>query len=372
MYIHQHQNWPNFTWDHDQIATLLAECKFQQGKLLGKMQNLGFKIQEEALLQTLTTDIIKSSEIEGEILELEQVRSSLARHLGIALAHSVASNRNVDSIVEMILDATRHYDSELNEERLCAWQASLFPTGRSGLHIIATGMWRYNNEHPMQVISGHYGREKIHFQAPAAEIVPAEMARFLNWFNNSDSVDPLIRAGIAHIWFLTIHPFEDGNGRIARALTDMLLARSEKQSLRFYSMSAEIRLQRNAYYEILEKTQKGSCNITNWLMWFLRCFLAAIKNSESLLERVLNKAHFWEMHLHHAFNERQRDMLNRLFDGFIGTLTSSKWAKMQKCSQDTASRDINDLIQKSVLIKDVKSGRSTNYLLKDFPINYIG
>lgn len=370
MYIYQREYWPNFTWDHDQINQALLPIKFQEGRFLGKMESLGFDIQTKAGFEILATEIIKTSEIEGEHLNLDEVRSSIARHLGIEISGLLPSDRHVDGIVEMLLDATRHYRDKLTLERLCGWHALLFPTGLSGLMLVNPGILRLDTEGPMQVVSGSYGRNKVHFQAPPAHLLEKQIHLFLQWFNTShEQLDSLLKAAIAHLWFITLHPFDDGNGRIARAITDMALARAEDQALRFYSMSSQIRLERNDYYQILEKTQKGTLDITAWLLWFLDCLAKAIEKAASLLETVLNKASFWKTHASVAFNKRQITLLNLLFDGFKGKLTSDKWAKMTRCSQDTASRDINQLITLGILVKSKEGGRSTSYLLKDFSIN---
>lgn len=364
VYIHQLSGWPSFTWDLARLQQLLTPVRHQQGKLLGKMERLGFGLQAEATLQTLTLDVLKSSEIEGELLDAGQVRSSIARRLGIDIAGLVQADRHVQGIVEMMLDATQHYDQPLTEERLFDWHASLFPTGRSGMHKIAAGAWRDNPPHdPMQVVSGPMGRETIHYEAPAAELIPDEMNRFLSWFNSVITMDPVIKAAIAHLWFVTIHPFDDGNGRIARAIADMQLARADETAQRFYSMSAQIRKERNAYYAILEKTQKGGLDITDWLEWFLQCINRAMNASEEILSLVLKKAAFWKAHEKTIFNNRQVTMLNKLLDGIDGKLTTSKWAKMIKTSHDTALRDIQDLLEKKVLAKEDAGGRSTSYIL---------
>jgi Fic family protein len=364
MYIHQLKNWPQFTWNAECITAILSRVRFQQGKLLGAMEQLGFDLQSEAVLHTLTQEVIKTSEIEGELLDREQVRSSIARRLGMDIVGAVPSDRYVDGVVEMMLDATQHYLDPLNEERLFDWHASLFPTGRSGMHKIVVGDWRTNSDDdPMQVVSGPMGRQRVHFQAPNAEVLANEMNLFLNWFNSEFKGDPIIKSAIAHLWFVTIHPFEDGNGRISRAIADMLLARADGSSKRFYSMSNQIRQERKAYYQILEQTQSGDLDITNWLVWFLECLERAIKSSDVVLASVLRKAKLWGMEVATTLNDRQKMMLNKVLDGFEGKLTSSKWAKIAKCSQDTAGRDIQDLILKGLLIKDEAGGRSTNYLL---------
>lgn len=364
MYVHLDANWPNFNWDKEKLTETLAEVRYLQGRLLGRMEALGFPLREEASLQILTQDVLKTSEIEGESLNLEQVRSSLARRLGIDTAGTLQTSRNIEGIVEMILDATHNNQTQLTEDRLFGWHASLFPTGRSGMHQIIVGAWRTQASGPMQVISGAFGLEKIHFEAPEYDRVQKEIAQFIQWFNNSTEIDMVIKSAIAHFWFVTIHPFEDGNGRIARALADMLLARCEKSKERFYSMSSQIQRERKAYYDILEDCQKGTLNITAWIEWFLNCLKHSIIASDKGLDFVLNKARFWAKHSNESFNERQRTMLNKLLDGsFIGKLNSSKWAKITKYSQDSALRDISNLIERDILRKEEAGGRSTNYQL---------
>jgi Fic family protein len=326
---------------------------------------LGFEVTTATNLETLTQDVLKSSEIEGEILNPEQVRSSIARRLGIEIASITPADRNVDGVVEMMLDATQHFEQPLTAERLFGWHASLFPTGWSGSYKILVGQWRDDSTGPMQVVSGAFGKETVHFEAPAASLVDQEMATFLDWYNENDDIDPIIKAALAHLWFLTIHPFDDGNGRIARAIADGLLARVDGNPLRFYSMSAQIRLKRNAYYDILELSQKGGLNITTWVLWFLQCLHDALLAAEELLVSVLQKHEFWLQHAHTDLNTRQRTILNRLLDGFEGKLKTSKWAKIAKCSQDTAARDIQDLIDKGILYKEEAGGRSTSYALVD-------
>jgi Fic family protein len=365
MYIHQHKTWPNFTWDDKQLLKLLTYVRHKQGRLLGKMEGLGFSLKEEATLQTLTQDVLKSSEIEGEILNPDQVRSSIARRLGMEVAGLVPSDRNVDGVVEMMLDATQKYNTALSDERLFGWHAALFPTGRSGMHKIVVGNWRDNSkDDPMQVVSGAIGRETVHYQAPDSDALKKEMTQFIKWFNATVDIDPVLKAGLAHLWFVTIHPFDDGNGRIARAITDMQLARADESAQRFYSMSAQIRIERNDYYDMLEKTQKGALDITEWLEWFLSCYDRALSNTDQTLGTVMQKAKFWENPATANINDRQKLMLNRLLDGFDGKLNSSKWAKITKCSQDTAGRDIADLIERDLLEKDAAGGRSTSYFLR--------
>lgn len=364
MYIYQRQNWPKFTWDSEIVLPILADVRLRQGKLIGKMESLGFDLQSEAVLQTLTVEVVKSSEIEGEILDVDQVRSSIARRLGMDIAGLIPSDRNVDGVVEMVLDATLGRDLPLDDERLFGWHAALFPTGYSGMYRIVVDDWRNNSkDDPMQVVSGAMGRERVHFQAPDSDKVPEEVQHFLEWFNSDFEMDAVIKAGIAHLWFVTIHPFEDGNGRISRALADLQLSRADNTSQRFYSMSSQIRQERNQYYSVLEKTQSMDLDITEWLCWFLQCLERAIDASYVILASVMRKAKLWAMTVSQTFNSRQQLMLNKLLDGFKGNLTSSKWAKIAKCSQDTAIRDIQDLITKGILVKDQAGGRSTNYLL---------
>jgi len=362
-YIHQLPNWPHFKWDQAALAKWLAAVRLRQGELIGRMHALGFQQQEEAVLETLTEDVLKSSEIEGEILDKDQVRSSIARRLGIETAALPPADRNVEGVVEMMLDATQKFKDELTSERLFGWHAALFPTGRSGMRKITVGAWRDAKAGPMQVVSGAYGREKVHYEAPDAAKLDAEMNSFLEWFNKEEKIDPVIKAALAHLWFVTIHPFEDGNGRIARAIADMSLARSENSPQRFYSMSAQIRVERKTYYDLLEATQKGDLNVTSWLEWFLGCLDRAIDGAEKTLAGVFQKAEFWKKHAGAAINERQRDILNRLLNGFEGKLSSSKWALIEKCSPDTALRDINELVQLGILQKDEGGGRRTTYSL---------
>ncbi|MBB6004056.1 Fic family protein [Arcicella rosea] len=359
-YIHQQANWTNFTWDDAILSVPLGRVRNLQGRLMGKMEQLGFVLQQEAFLATLTLDVLKSTEIEGEFLNPEQVRSSLARRLGMDIVGLVPSDRNVDGIVEVMLDATQNNQSPLSDERLFNWHAALFPTGRSGMYPITVATWRTD---VMQVVSGAMGRERVYFQAPEASKVNQEMQEFISWFNGDQMIDPVLKAGIAHLWFITIHPFDDGNGRIARAITDMQLSKADGSRQRFFSMSAQIQKQRNLYYETLEKVQKGTSDITIWLDWFLECLTEALLNTDIILEKVLAKARFWEKHSNTSFNERQRLLLNKLMDNFEGKLTSSKWAKIAKCSADTALRDIQDLMSKGVLQKENTGGRSTNYEL---------
>jgi len=364
-YIHELKDWPRFLWGGQDLAKPLAAVRHKQGRLIGRMEGLGFNLRAEANLQTITEEVVKSSEIEGEMLDRDQVRSSIARRLGMDIGALASADRHVEGVVEMILDATGNYAAPLTEERLFGWHAALFPTGRSGMSKITVGAWRKDRSDPMQVVSGPIGRERVHFQAPAAERLEKEMQAFLDWFNSEDAaIDPVIKGGVVHLWFVTIHPFDDGNGRIARAIAVQALARSENSAQRFYSMSAQIRKERNAYYDILEATQKADIDITSWLAWFLGCLDRAFDGAETILGAVLKKARFWEKFAGTGFNDRQRLVINRLLDGFEGKLTSSKWAKLVKSSQDTALRDIDDLVRRGILTKDAGGGRSTSYSLR--------
>ncbi|MDP2387545.1 MAG: Fic family protein [Bacteroidota bacterium] len=360
-YVYQYKDWPLFHWDNEVILPLLGEVRHLQGKLVGKMETLGFTLRSEAILDTLTQDVLKSTEIEGEFLKQDQVRSSIARKLGLEVAGLVRSDRHVDGVVTMMLNATQQFKKPLTKERLFDWHTALFPGGKSDAYTILVGKWRDDSTGPMQVVSGAMGKEKVHYQAPVAKVVNKEMAAFIKWFNATNVADPVLKASLAHFWFVTVHPFDDGNGRVARAITDMQLARADGHNQRFYSMSAQIRLERNNYYSILEKTQKGDLDITEWHLWFLNCLYGALKASNKLLESVLGKAKFWEQHKNTTLNDRQRLLLNKVIDGFEGKLTSSKWAKIAKCSTDTALRDIQDLIAKNILQKDEAGGRSTGY-----------
>jgi Fic family protein len=363
MYIYENLDWPHFLWDKSKINEILPEVRYKQGKLLGSLGSMAEPFQAEASLRTLTQDVLKTSEIEGEILDKQQVRSSLARHLGLDIGGLIPADRNVDGIVEMMLDATRHYNKPLTQDRLFAWHASLFPTAYSGMVKIKVGGWCDDHAGPMQVVSGPYGHERVHFQAPAAPLLPQLMSAFLDWYNRPSAEDLIIKAAIAHLWFVTLHPFDDGNGRIARAIADMTLAKSDNTSQRFYSMSAQIRTERKTYYDQLENTQKGSLDITNWLVWFCECLSRAIDHSDDTISKVIAKARFWDRFSGISFNERQIKVMNLLLGDFEGKLTSSKWAKLCKCSQDTAHRDILDLIEKCVLKRAPEGGRSTSYIL---------
>ena len=362
-YIWQNQDWPEWSYDMKLLAMPLAAVRHAQGRLLGRMEALGFSLRDEALLQTLTQDVVKTSEIEGERLDMELVRSSIARRLGMDAGAVATVDRYVEGIVEVMLDATQSYDKPLTKERLLAWHGALFPTGRSGLLQIKVADWRDDGDGPMQVVSGPVGRERVHYTAPPAARLSLEVNRFLEWFERPGTLDPVLKAGLAHLWLVTLHPFDDGNGRIARAVGDLTLARSEQASLRSYSFSAQIQKERAGYYAILERTQKGNLDVTEWLLWFLSCLQNAIAHAENTLAAVLSKAEFWERFAQVPMNDRQIKVLNRILDGFEGKLTSSKWAKLAKCSQDTAYRDILTLINLGALVKDKGGGRSTSYSL---------
>ncbi len=363
MYIHEREDWPNLHWDVGAIHEPLAAVRYSQGILSGHMQALGFDVRNEAVLQTLTSDVLKTSEIEGERLDTLQVRSSIARRLGMDIGALKPADRHVEGVVEMMFDATRRYEEPLTADRLFGWHASLFPGGYSGMRKIQIGGWRDDSGGPMQVVSGPIGRENVHFEAPAAARLDSEMGTFLDWFNAESTQDAVLKAAVAHLWFVTIHPFDDGNGRIARAVADMTLARSEHSPQRFYSMSAQIRQERAAYYEMLESTQKSSLDITPWMKWFLGCLGRAIEGAQTTLGSVLDKAQFWQSTAGISLNDRQRLILNRLLDGFEGKLTTSKYAKLAKCSPDTALRDIQNLIERGILIQSPEGGRSTSYVL---------
>lgn len=364
-YIHELNEWPELTWDSELLAAPLANVRHQQGRLLGKMEALGFDLRSEASLAVLTADVVKSSAIEGESLDPEEVRSSIANKLGLDVAGLPKPSRSVDGVVEMMLDATQQSDQELTAKRLFGWHASLFPTGHSGINRIAVGQWRNDAAGPMQVVSGPIGKEKVHFQAPEATRLDSEMNRFLGWLNTPSDTDPVLTAGLAHFWFVTIHPFEDGNGRIARAIADMMLARADGTKDRFYSMSSQIEAERKEYYSQLERTQRGDLDVTGWLAWFVDCLGRAIENSDERLAGVLNKARFWERLSKQPVNERQRLVINRMLNGWEGYLSTSKYAKLAKCSADTALRDIQELVERDVLLKNPGGGRSTSYRLAE-------
>jgi Fic family protein len=359
-YIYEHKDWTAFTWQDKAINILFGEVRLMQGKIIGQMNALGFFAKEEATLTALTLDVVKSSEIEGELLNYDQVRSSIARRLGINTAGLVPSNRHIEGVVEMMLDATQRHTLPLTSERLFGWHAALFPTGYSGPYKIEVGQYRTDK---MQVVSGAMGREKVHYEAVKPELVATEMNQFLDWFNNDNSLDLVLKAAIAHFWFIIIHPFDDGNGRIGRAITDMLLARAEGSGERFYSMSSQILIERKQYYEVLQKVQHSTGDITEWLTWFLNCLKNAMLTTENTTQKILDKAEFWKLHEHTPINERQRLVLNKLWGGFEGKLQTSKWAKITKTSTDTALRDIKDLMEKGILQATDEGGRSVNYEL---------
>lgn len=362
-YIWEQPDWPRFRWDELRLAQSLADLRHEQGRLLGRMESLGFALRQEAFLRTLTRDVLKTSDIEGEKLNAAAVRSSLARRLAMDIGALTKADRNVEGVVAMTLDATRNFAEPLTEDRLLGWHAALFPTGRTGRNRIRVGAWRDDAEGPMQVVSGPIGRERIHYSAPPAEGLAAQMGVFLAWFNGAPAIDPVLKAALAHLWFVTIHPFDDGNGRIARAIADLALARSEQSPQRFYSMSTQIRAERRAYYAALERTQHDTLDVTRWMAWFLGCLHRAIAGAEGTHSAVLAKAHFWRRHATVQLNGRQIKVLNQLLDGFEGKLTSAKWAKIGKCSQDTAVRDIVALLEMRILTKGPAGGRSTSYAL---------
>lgn len=367
MYIWQHDAWPRFTWDAATLLAPLAEARHKQGQLLGQMKRLGFELQLEAELRATVDDVIKTSEIEGERLDLESVRSSVARRLGLPEGGADVADRKVEGIVEMMLDAMQKHATPLRPVRLFGWHASLFPTGYSGLTRISVGNWRTDSEGPMQVVSGPIGRRRVHYEAPPASRVPAEMEQFLDWFNDPPQMDGLLRSAIAHLWFVTIHPFDDGNGRIARAVADLALAQMEGTGQRFYSVSAQIQRERKRYYEVLEKTQKGSLDITEWLSWFAVCFGRAMDRTEAEGHSVLSKAEFWRRFAQEPLSARQKTVLNRFLDGFEGHLTARKWATLAKCSIDTAQRDINDLLARGLLVRNPGGSKRTSYNVAGFP-----
>lgn len=364
-YIHERPAWPGLTWDGDALAAPLAAVRHKQGRLLGRMEALGFDVRAEASLTVLTNDVVKSSAIEGQTLNADEVRSSIARRLGLDVAGLPKPGRDVEGVVEMMLDATRNFEKPLTKKRLFDWHASLFPTGRSGMRKITVGAWRRQEDGPMQVVSGPYGGERVHFEAPEADRLNSEMAACLKWFNAPSSVDPVLKAALAHFRFVTIHPFEDGNGRIARAIADMALARADGTKDRFYSMSSQIEAERKDYYLELERAQRGDVDITGWLGWFLGCLGRALDGAETALAAVLYKAKLWQRINRRPVNERQRLVINRLLNGFKGFLTTSKYAKLAKCSADTALRDIRDMLDRGILVQNPGGGRSTSYRLAE-------
>jgi Fic family protein len=366
MWIHEYNAWPRFVWHAEALASKLADVRHRQGRLLGRMEGLGFELKREASLSTLTNDVVKSSAIEGENLSPAEVRSSIARRLGIDSAGLIPASRDVEGIVEMMLDATQQSSKPLTKDRLFDWHAALFPTGRSGMHKICVGGWRTADAGPMQVISGYVGKEKVHFEAPTADRLENEMRAFLAWFDDDDGMDPVVKAGIAHLWFVTIHPFEDGNGRIARAIGDMALARADGTRDRFYSLSSQIEAERKHYYNQLEKQQRATLDITDWLSWFLDCLGRSITNAETTLGNVLFKAQLWDRISQKPVNDRQRLIINRMLeDDFQGFMNTSKYAKLAQCSNDTALRDIQELKERSIFIQNPGGGRSTSYRLPD-------
>jgi len=362
-YIYQYKNWTSFTWREADINAIFGEVRNLQGRIIGQMNTLGFATKEEARLRTLTLDVIKSSAIEGEKLDYDQVRSSIARRLGINIAGLVPANRKVDGVVEMMLDATQNFQKPLTKKRLCGWHSALFPTGHSGMLRIEVARYRTGE---MQIVSGAMGKERVHYEAVPGANVKEEMDHFLKWFNDKNTIDPVLKSAIAHFWFIIIHPFDDGNGRIARAISDLMLARADGTSERFYSMSSQILVERKKYYETLQRVQHSSGDLTDWLSWFLRCLKKSLVATEQTLQKIMRKNEFWQKHENSELNERQRLVLNKLFDGLDGKLKSSKWAKIAKCSPDTALRDIKDLMDKQILRQEQAGGRSTNYELEDF------
>ena len=364
-WIHQATDWPAFRWNSEVLTQKLAHIRHRQGRLLGRMESLGFDLRTEANLNTLTVEVVQSSAIEGEMLKSDEVRSSIARRLGIDIGGFIAVGRDVEGIVEVMIDATSQYSQPLTKDRLFGWHAALFPTGRSGMRTITVGDWRPASAGSMQVVSGPIGREWVHFEAPEATRLETEMSDYLAWFDDTVAIDPLIKAAIAHLWFITIHPFEDGNGRIARAIADMALARADGMSDRFYSMSAQIEAERKTYYQQLERQQRNSVDITEWLDWFLDCLGRALSTAETMLSAVLHKAEFWQLANRYGVNERQRLILNRMLDGFKGHMNTSKYAKLAKCSTDTALRDIRNLLNRGLLVQNPGGGRSTSYRLPE-------
>ena len=365
-YIHDDPDWPNLTWDNVRLLPLLADVRHRQGRLLGRMEGLGFQLRAEASLTTLTSDVVKSSAIEGSLLDVEQVRSSIARRLGLGFGGNVKAGRDVEGVVEMMLDATQKYAEPLTAERLFGWHASLFPTGRSGMRRITVGAWRPAGIGAMQVVSGPMGRARVHFEAPAADRLPHEISVFLDWFEAAKGSDPVLKAAIAHFWFVTIHPFKDGSGRISRAIADLALARADGTPERFYSMSTQIEAEKKQYYLHLEQSQQGGVDITSWLEWFLGCLGRAVAGAEAGLASVLKKAKIWaRINSQSPVNERQQKVINRLLDGFEGKLSTSKYAQLDKCSADTALRDIKSLLDRGILIQDAGGGRNTSYRLAE-------
>ncbi|ACO48034.2 Fic family protein [Deinococcus deserti] len=363
VYAHQNSEWPHFRWDSSAFDVRLADIHFRRGALITAMASLGFDIRQETVLSVLVQDVTKSSEIEGEHLDAAQVRSSIAQRLGMDVAGLPPAARHVEGVVEMLLDATGRFGAPLDAERLFGWHSALFPTGRSNLRRIIVGGWRDDREGPMMVLSGPLDRQRVHFEAPAAERVPHEMDRFLTWFDTAQ-LDPVVRAAVAHLWFVTIHPFDDGNGRIARAITDLALARADGTSQRFYSMSAQIERERRAYYDALENTQRGGVDITGWIVWFLDQVFAALQSAEGVLDKVRSRQAFWDLYRDVLLNGRQIKVLGKMLEGLNSKLRSSKYAALAGCSQPTAVRDLSDLVSKGILKVDpAAAGRSTSYIL---------
>ena len=363
MYFHENTDWPNFRWDSEIILAYVSKVRDLQGRLIGRMEAMGFDLRGEAVLDTLTDDIVRTNEIEGENFDADEVRSSVAQKLGMDISGLPNVSRHVDGVVEMMMDATQNFDKPLNEERMYGWHAALFPIGRSGIHKIRVGEWRVDERGPMQILSGAIGKEKVHYIAPEATRLNDEMKLFIDWFNADKGVEPVIKSAIAHLWFVSIHPFSDGNGRIARALGDCLLARADRTKQRFYSMSSAIMKSKKGYYNILESTQKGGMDVTQWLVWYFERLIEAIEATSETLSKIMIKAKFWETHKTTQFNDRQVKMINKLQSDFVGKLHSSKWAKMTGVHRDTARKDIQDLIEKGVLAAAGEGGRSTNYVL---------
>lgn len=363
MYLHHSKDWPNFKWNTDTLLPYVSKVRDLQGRLLGRMEGMGFELQEEAVLETITEDVVRTSEIEGEVLNQLEVRSSVALKLGLDIFGLPNASRDVEGVVEMMIDATQKYQEPLTKDRLCGWHAALFPTGRNGMYKIIVGDWRDDEKGPMQIVSGPMGKEKVHYSAPNASRLSSEMDKFIDWYNSDTNMEPVIKSAIAHLWFVSIHPFDDGNGRIARAIADNQLCRADRTNQRFYSMSAQIMKSKNGYYDILESTQKGSMDVSIWLVWYFERLAQALESTDATLSKILYKAKFWEAHKTTQFNERQIEMINKLHGDFVGKLHSSKWAKMNKVHRDTALRDIQDLVEKGVLLESDQGGRSTNYIL---------
>ncbi len=367
-YVWQASDWPNWRFDLATIAQPLADVSRAQGLLMGRLADVGMALRDQATLSALTEDVIKTSEIEGEQLNALSVRSSIARRLGVDIGALAPVDRHVEGVVEMVLDATANCNATVTRDRLFGWHAALFPTGYSGLVRIIVGGWRDDATGLMQVVSGPLGRQRVHFEAPPADSLEFETDRFLAWANSASDEPPLIKAGLAHLWFVTLHPFDDGNGRIARAVGDLFLARADGSPQRFYSLSAQIQRERKAYYDILESSQMQSLDVTEWLAWFLAKLLRALDQAQHTLDAVLVKTRFWQRWAAPGsapLNERQGKLVNRLLDGFEGKLTSTKWAAIAKCSPDTALRDIKDLLARGVLRRSDAGGRSTSYELND-------